>query len=71
MITDDLPVPSQLSAHPQFLLPLRGHEPLLGLLAGGLGLQPGPDLRLLPVNLGLLAEHNGQRVIGIHACSKG
>ena len=23
--------------HPEFLLPLRGHEPLLGLLAGRLG----------------------------------
>ena len=54
MITDDLPVPSQLSAHPQFLLPLRGHETLLGLLTRGLGLQPGPHLGLLPVDLCLL-----------------
>ena len=40
--------------HPQFLLPLRRHEALLSLLASGLSLQPGADLRLLPVNLGLL-----------------
>ena len=53
MITDDLPAASQ-SAHPQFLLPLRGHEALLGLLARGLGLQPGSDLGLLPLNLCLL-----------------
>merc|ERR1719510_1204578 len=39
---------------PQFLLPLRGHEALLGLLARGLGLQPGSDLGLLPLNLCLL-----------------
>merc|ERR1719433_101120 len=39
---------------PQFLLSLRSHEPLLGLLAGGLGFEPGPHLGLLPVNLGLL-----------------
>ena len=51
IITDDLPVPSQLSAHPQFLPPHRGHETLLGLLTRGLGLQPGPHLGLLPLNL--------------------
>merc|ERR1719365_21753 len=39
---------------PQFLLSLGGHEPLLGLLPSGLGLEPGPDLGLLPVDLGLL-----------------
>ena len=40
--------------YPQFLLPLGGHESLLGFLAGSLGLEPGPDIGLLPVDLCLL-----------------
>ena len=43
-----------VSAHPQFLLPLWGHETLLCLLASGLGLEPGPHLGLLPFDLCLL-----------------
>ena len=56
IITEDLPAvsPRQFSAHPQFLPPHRGHETLLGLLTRGLGLQPGPHLGLLPLNLCLL-----------------
>ena len=50
--TDDISPPP----YPQFLLSLGGHEPLLGLLTRGLGLEPGPDLGLLPVDLGLLPE---------------
>ena len=50
--TDDISPPP----YPQFLLSLGGHEPLLGLLTSGLGLEPGPDLGLLPVDLGLLPE---------------
>ena len=41
-------------SHPQFLLPLWGHEPLLCLLACSLSLKPGPDFSFLPVDLCLL-----------------
>lgn len=56
-----------VSAHPQFLLPLWGHETLLCLLASGLGLEPGPHLGLLPVDLCLLlvVAHGESPGVGI------
>ena len=42
------------NTHPQFLLPLRSHEALLGLLSFGRLLEPLAHFRALAVDLSLL-----------------